>query len=159
MEEIVRACERARRPPTAPGFVVVYDLSRFSRLGSQAVFYYLQRLSDAGWQFRDTTLRLSGNAMADAIQIVVAAEVAAEHSRMLKRKVPPGQRARALRGLWGGGKPPFAYTAEAGEPPPRGPGDGAPGKGPFRRHAGGPPPPPPAPRAPRRSPRVAGLHR
>src|SRR5260370_23980260 len=137
MEEIVRACERARRPPTAPGFVVVYDLSRFSRLGSQAVFYSLQRLSDAGWQFRDTTLRLTGNAMADSIQLVVACEVAAEHSRMLKRKVPPGQRARALRGLWGGGKPPFGYVVRAGKLAPGDAADVALVKDVFRRYASG----------------------
>jgi DNA invertase Pin-like site-specific DNA recombinase len=105
LEEIVAACERSPRPASQPGYVVVYDLSRFTRLGSEAAFYYLHRLRVAGWQFRDTTLKLTGNEMSDAVQLVVAAEVAAEHSRMLKRKVPPGMRAAALKGLWLGRAP------------------------------------------------------
>jgi DNA invertase Pin-like site-specific DNA recombinase len=106
--EIVTACQRAPQAAAAPGFVVVYDLSRFTRLGSETVFHYLYLLRKAGWQFRDTTLKLTGNPMTDAILIVVAAEVAAEHSRMLTRKVPPGLLKRAALGL-GSGKPALGY--------------------------------------------------
>ncbi len=115
LEEIVVACEGARRPKSAPGFVVVFDMSRFTRLGTQPAMYYLERLSRAGWTLRDTTLKLQGTIgaeMSDAIQITVACEVAAELIRGFRRKVFPAMAKHADRGTWNGGKPPLGYRVE-----------------------------------------------
>ncbi len=116
LEEIVTACEHA--PRTTAAYVVVYDMSRFTRLGTEAAMFYIHRLRKAGWHLRDTTLKLQGtpgSEMADAVQITVACEVAAELSRMLKRKVTPAMQRGVKAGRWQGGTAPFGYDKADGK--------------------------------------------
>lgn len=118
LEEIVAACQQQPQSTAAPGYVVVYDMSRFTRLGTEAAMFYFHRLRKAGWHLRDTTLKLQGTPgaeMADAVQITVACEVAAELSRMLKRKVRPAMEQGAKAGRLQGGTAPLGYDTRDGK--------------------------------------------
>jgi DNA invertase Pin-like site-specific DNA recombinase len=113
LREIVAALPA--RPTDQPGLIVVYDSSRFTRLGTQKLFRYMDELQDKGWILDCVTSPRTGNSMTDAFTWTAGAEVAAEHSRMLKRKVLPGMKARFERGLWVSRAPyGFALDATAG---------------------------------------------
>ncbi len=121
LEEIVSACEREPQSSDRPGSIVVFDMSRFTRLGTMRGFGYLDRLNRAGWRILDSIGMLEHGyendgltlSQAGAFIFTSAFEVASGLAKMLKLKVPPGMCASANQGKWvGGPKRPFGYVVD-----------------------------------------------
>jgi DNA invertase Pin-like site-specific DNA recombinase len=113
LEEIVAACERAPCNGGGPGYVIAFDATRFSRVGSVRVAQYKVRLTAAGWLVRYATRQPTGDQWMDDTVDALEENMGRGFSAMLQRKIPLGRRRHAAQGEYGG-RPPFGLRRGSG---------------------------------------------
>lgn len=114
-QEMERFCRLNPRPKSDPGFIEVYNVSRFGRIlkadgteDVEAVALKMREFEELGWQVRFAKLEPTGNTLFDKILLLMESHAASKYIRDLSQESKNG-REKLVRdhGRWSGGRAPF----------------------------------------------------